>query len=83
MDREVVCGLKVKPELGCGAEGLGQKPRRPRRDTALASNDLVDPLNWNTDVLCKRDLRLTQGEKELLTKNLSGVRRDTIGGLHA
>jgi hypothetical protein len=83
MDSQIVRSLEVEPELGCGAKRLGEKPGRPRRDTALASDDLVDPLNWDTNVLCKSDLCLTQRQKELLTKNLSGVRRDTIGGLHA
>ena len=83
MDGEIVCSLKVEPELGCGAEGLGEKPGRLRRDAAFASDDLVDALNRDTDVLCKGDLSLAQREEKLLTKNLPGVRRDTIGGLHA
>jgi hypothetical protein len=83
MDRQIVCSLEVEPELGGGAERLSEEPGRPRRDTTLASNDLVDPLNRDTNMLCKSDLRLTQRQKELFAKNLSGVRRNPIRGLHA
>jgi hypothetical protein len=83
MDGEIVCSLEVEPELGCGTEGLGEKPGRLRRDSALASDDLVDALNRHSDVLCKGNLSLAQRKEELLTEDLPGVRRDTIGGLHA
>ena len=83
MDGEIICSLEVEPELGCGAEGLRKKPCRLRCDAALASDNLVDALNRDTDVSCKGDLSLAQREEKLLTKNLPGVRRDTIAGLHA
>jgi hypothetical protein len=83
MDGEIVRGLEVEPELGGGAEGLRKQPGRLGRNAALASNDLVDALNGDADVRCKGDLSLAQRKKELLTKNLPGMRRDTIGGLHA
>jgi hypothetical protein len=83
MDGEIICSLEVEPELGCGSEGLGKKPGRLERDAALASDDLVDALHWDADVRCKSDLSLAQRKEELLTEDLSGMRRDTIGGLHA
>jgi hypothetical protein len=82
MDGEIVCGLEVEPKFGRGAKSLGEKPGRLRADATLASDNLVDSLNRDADVLCKGDLGLAQREKELLTENLPGMGRDTIGRLH-
>jgi hypothetical protein len=61
---------------------LGQKPRRLGRDSSLASNDLIDPLDGDTEVLGQCDLTLAQGYEKLLAKNLAGVSGNAIAGLH-
>ena len=55
-----------------------------RRDAALASHDLIDPLHWHTDVLRERNLRQTQRFQKLLQENLARMSRDaTLGSTAA
>jgi hypothetical protein len=61
-----VCRLEVEPELGGGAEGLGEQPSGLGCDTPLAPNELVDSLNRNTNVLRESYLGLAKGNEELL-----------------
>ena len=56
-DREVVVALQVDPELRGGTQGLAEQPSGLRRYSALATNNFVDALHRNTDVLGKLNLR--------------------------
>jgi hypothetical protein len=49
--------LKVDPKLRRCAERLGQEPCSFGRNTSLAPNQLVHPLDGDPDVLSKRNLR--------------------------
>ncbi len=79
---EVVCGLQVEPELRRRVEGLGKKPGGFGCDTALPANELVDPLDGNTQVLRESHLRLAYGAEELRQENLSRVSRNATLRLH-
>jgi hypothetical protein len=62
---------------------LRKKPRRLGRHASLAANELVDSLQRNTDVFCKADLGDAQRDKELLAKDLTRMRGNTVPGLHS
>jgi hypothetical protein len=53
---QIMVGLERNPELGSGVEGLSQKPSGFRRNTSLATDDLVDPLYWHPQVIGKGNL---------------------------
>ena len=79
---QVVCGLQVEPELRRRVEGLGKKPGGLGRDTALPANELVDPLDGNTEVLRESHLGLAHGAEILLQENLSRVGGNATLRLH-
>jgi hypothetical protein len=58
--------LKVEPELGRGAEGLGEEPGGLGCDTPLAPDKLVDSLDRNADVLRESYLSSAERNEELL-----------------
>src|SRR3954463_5249029 len=61
---EVVLGLEVNPELGRGAEGVREQPGRLRGDAALASHDLVHPLDPDIELLGERQLGQAHREEK-------------------
>lgn len=68
---EVVIGLKGEPELRGGPKGAGEQPSGFWRDTPLAANELVDPLDRDTQVPGEGDLGHPQRLEELLAEDLS------------
>jgi hypothetical protein len=58
--------LEIEPELGGGAERMGEQPGGLGCDTSLAPNELVDSLDRNANVLRESDLGLAKGNEELL-----------------
>ena len=72
-ERKIVRRLEIEPELRRGAKGLRKEPRGLGRDTAPATNELVDPLKWNAEVFGKGHLRETQRDEELLSQDLAGM----------
>jgi hypothetical protein len=79
---KVVGCLQIEPELRSRVEGLREEPRRLRRNTALASNQLIDALDRDSEVLRKGNLGPTEGHEELLEKNLTGMGGNTVLRLH-
>jgi hypothetical protein len=73
----MVC-LKIDPKLGRSAESLSQEPSGLRRNTALATNQLVDPLNRHSDMLSERNLRHAQRLQEFFKEDFSGMCRSTV-----
>jgi hypothetical protein len=74
--------LQVQPELGSRVEGLSEEPCSLRCDAAPTANQLVDPLNGNTEMLCECNLGATHGDEKLLEQNLARVSRSAMFGLH-
>lgn len=70
--------LKIDPELRRSAESLSQEPSGVGRNTTLAPNQLVHPLNRNADVLSESNLRHPQRFQEFLEKNLPRMCRSAV-----
>ncbi|WP_423820568.1 hypothetical protein V5738_09465 [Salinisphaera sp. SPP-AMP-43] len=83
MRRQIVRRLQIDPELRRRIERLGQQPGRIRRNTPLATNDLVHPLNRNTEMSRQRLLAQAKRLQKLGGKNRPRVRRYTTCGNHA
>lgn len=67
---EVVGGLKVHPELGGGAERLGEVERGIRGNPALVLDQLVQTRARPAELLGKLGLRDFAGLEEFLKQNL-------------
>ena len=74
--------LQIDPELRSRTQSAGQESGGFRSHTALPAHELVDPLDWDTQVLSKCHLADAQRLEELLEENLAGVGRDPILGQH-
>jgi len=79
---KVVGCLQIEPELGGRVEGLREEPSRFGRNTPFASNQLIDALHRDPEVLRESDLGLAQGHQELLKKNLAGMGGNAVFRLH-
>jgi len=77
----VIC-LQVDPKFRGRAERSGQQPRGLRRHSTLASYQLVDALNRNTEVLGKGDLRQAERLEKLLIQYFTGMGRDSLSRQH-
>ena len=75
--------LQIEPELRGGAEGLREEPSRLGRNAPLASNDLVDPLERDLEVLRQSHLANAERNQELLEEHLTGVRGNSILRKHS
>lgn len=73
----MVC-LEIDPELGSGSKSTGKQPSRLRRHPPLPSNELIDSLNWNVEMLGEGYLANPDGLQELFKQDLAGMRRDSI-----
>jgi hypothetical protein len=81
-DCKVIGSLEVEPELRSRVERLRQQPSRLGGNASLSANQLIDSLKRYSDVLGESYLRLAKRNEELLAKNLSRMRRDSVLGLH-
>jgi len=66
---QVVGGLEVHPEIRGGAEGLGQQPCGVGGDAALATDQLVQPLNRDAQMGRERHLRNAKRLQKIGRKN--------------
>ena len=76
--RKFVAALQIDPELRCGAEGLTKQPSGLRRYPALTTDDLVDSLHRDTDVLRELDLGDAKGRQKLLKEDLTGMSWNSV-----
>lgn len=75
---EVVRCLEAQPEFGARSEAGQEQQSCFRGDAPLASNDFVHALKRDTELTRKLELGGTKRSQELLKKNLTRVRRNTI-----
>lgn len=74
VQRQVVSGLQVEPELRSGIESLGQQPSRFRGDTPLTAHNLVDALHGNLDMRGERHLADTEFIEKFFFEDGAGMR---------
>jgi hypothetical protein len=72
--------LHIDPELRRGPKGTGEQPSRLGRHAALASDELIDPLNRYAEMLRKSDLTHAQGLQEVLQQDLAGMGGNPVLG---
>lgn len=64
---QVESSLEVDPELRGGAKGLGKEPGGIRRDSPLPADQLVDPLDGNSQIGGQGNLRDAQGMQVVIS----------------
>jgi len=74
--------LKIDPELRSRPKRAGKQPRGLGRHASLPSDELVDPLNGDTQMLGERDLGYPKWLQEVLEQGLPRVGWDSLAGQH-
>ncbi|AWN17258.1 hypothetical protein SALB1_3064 [Salinisphaera sp. LB1] len=80
--RQIVRRLQIDPELRRRIERFRQQPSRIRRNTPLAANDLVHPLNRSTEMSRQRLLAQPQRLKKFVQQDHAKMRGPSMCRTH-